>query len=337
MQITQFNVTVYPDRNYLGKLTVNIGGYIHKFPVSAKTVENLRAPNPPIGIYQLVKTVIIRPEDDQVFNSFGPAIIFFEATDGPARHAAPNTEGKFVLALHGGETDNSGNLFPTEGGLRLSNAHLEKIVNELMGQRRAKLYLSEERTGIWRRLTGAKTSTRRAPRVSHFRISDPDYSYFHDKGLLGKTLFWLWVYDSFVAPDKSGDTAPFCLGEVVEIREPFQIVSEQEQADQVGKTHQAGEEEVMVQAESLTYVPLADGHDEEDHADHDAPLIVDPFQQTDDHRPAVHEENRVLSFLSERVEEDQRAVPATSRETVDTMAIEQVTEEVSQVSSGTSY
>ena len=157
----ELEAVVYDDRMYVGKLSV----CEFEFMLSAQSDPRLHTINPPVGLYKMIKIVNISPEDYEAITVYGPTVIFFEALAGFATVVKRNTQDRLILALHGGETDSSGLLYPTEGNLRIHNSDLITLTTRIKNQTDVNLLICEEKIGFWKPFLYPKISKHGIPRI----------------------------------------------------------------------------------------------------------------------------------------------------------------------------
>lgn len=92
----KLEMTVYNDRNYLGKLVASHKGETFKsINVVAKSDPALKIANPPTGMFKLINMLYV-PQN--IRGTYGSAMMFFEAVDGEASRLQKKSERKIYLS-----------------------------------------------------------------------------------------------------------------------------------------------------------------------------------------------------------------------------------------------
>lgn len=196
----KLRVTVYENREYVGKLEVIMGDkVVKKFDVSAKSDPNGGLPNPPVGNYFLLEAKDVPSEASA---AYGDWMLFFERDPGQA-YVKPNCKGKFVLSLHGGCGEHGG-LSVTDGGLKVQDsviAYLTQLLSPITNKDSVELEIVEKKVGIWKRLFGSKLSKRRIPLIRPYkgRVTGiyGDYYYDNDDFPYWLMMYYLWDEDYY--------------------------------------------------------------------------------------------------------------------------------------------
>ena len=211
--MVSLHAVVYTNRNYVGTLTVHVHDKDYEFPICAKSDDELEVNDPPVGrIYQLVR-IVKTDDDEEVRAAYGPAVIFFETASKD-----------FVLALHGGNTDITDQLLPTEGTLRMINGDLVDLLSLIREERKVILTLSEEDIGIYRRFVTAKVSSYRSPRISHNDSTGYRRTSFIDD-MLNSPFFWMWLFSRSEEDTVShGETIVELTGSIAEQALPHEQI-----------------------------------------------------------------------------------------------------------------
>ena len=162
MKQTRLQITahVYHDRHLVAKLSLESSK--RTFDLSAEAAPESGAANPPTGNYRCIKLSAVPDEQKE---RYGTHIALFQALAGMAMQSPANHEGKFIIALHGGDTDTMGHLFRTEGGLRVSNADMQEIVDAIADSRETVLLIEESHTPV-SALLGKKVSKQALTTIS---------------------------------------------------------------------------------------------------------------------------------------------------------------------------
>jgi hypothetical protein len=208
----KLKVTVYTNRDYLGKLEVISEGQIIKtFNVSAKTDPDLGIPNPPAGCYTFIES---RPADSQALGTYGDQMLFFERDPGQS-YVKPNLKNNFVLALYSGGWWGDGSSV-TDGGLRVSNEAMTYLVSHYssVSGENLELEIVEEKAGLWKRLFGNKVNKMRVPNIrpynkSRFAGIFGDYYYDDDNIPYWLMMHYMWGEEAgYDNPDEEGYVGP---------------------------------------------------------------------------------------------------------------------------------
>ena len=118
--------TVYPNREHAGLLEVpGFGSY----DLCAKS--SVPGKDPAEGTYKLLKVIAVT--DPSIAASYGSHVLYF----------GDSASGKTV-ALHGGETDDDGLLYPTNGSLRVEDETLEAVLTAINGESDVVLEIEEK-------------------------------------------------------------------------------------------------------------------------------------------------------------------------------------------------
>jgi hypothetical protein len=172
---------VHDQREYLGQLT--LGGL--EIPLSATSVGGIDN-HPPVGTYRLEKIVNVPLENRVAINAYGFSILYFR-----------NTESGKLIALHGGDNDEKGELFPTEGGLRVENGDLDRLLDEIGSDSDVELLIREAHVGFFQKL--------RARRVSEETYT-PAYRNIDDGNLTDDIFFWSELFNQNNSNAQVGDS-----------------------------------------------------------------------------------------------------------------------------------
>ncbi len=194
----KLKILVFDNRRYVGKLSfTSKNGAQYEYKVCAQASPEIDgAVNPPVGNYAFIKTVENAAE---LIEGYGTHILFFQAVGGDASRTSNYKGGKFVLALHGGDTDGEDRLLPTEGGIRLRNEDLEELLWVIEYEKNIQpgnlqLEIVSREDGIMEKLTQRKVSKQRPSvfaRPSNFQTSGSSSS----DSFFDSPLFWLWYFD----------------------------------------------------------------------------------------------------------------------------------------------
>lgn len=182
-------VTVYQNRDYLGKFVLKKDNKEYKFNISAKTDPELKMPDPPTGTFQMIRIVENPKDNKEAYAAYGPYLIFFEAQSGDAINQEKDSNGKFILSLHGGYTDVYDQLIPTEQSLRLTNENIETLIGLIKDEDPVMLTVIEEEIGIVNRLRLSKISTQAAPKMSTPHLDEDSTAIDLDPPYVWYTLY----------------------------------------------------------------------------------------------------------------------------------------------------
>lgn len=186
----KLHVLVFDARQYTGKMTFTANGQKYEYTVSAQASPDIaNAVNPPAGEYILTKKATPKGMNE----SYGNHILFFEATAGDALSMS-NYNGRFILTIHGGETDENDHLLATDGGIRLKNEDMEELIGLIGNQSNVTLTVEEKEIHFLNKIGHAKVSYYQLPQVSYKQNFYQQNSYTSD-GITDNIFFWLWAYD----------------------------------------------------------------------------------------------------------------------------------------------
>ena len=197
----KINVLVFDSRSYAGSLSFEINGKYYEYPVCAQAAPDvINAINPPAGQYHLVKTTQ-SPNDPT--HDYGQYMLFFERTN--STDIINNHKDKFILVIHGGETDEDDKIIPTEGGIRMRNDDLEDLVYVIKNQRGAVSMTIESRHDSFiDRMLHCKVSTQ-SPKssASNSSYSRDTYKQSQSFDITDSPSFWLWVFNKISDNDNN--------------------------------------------------------------------------------------------------------------------------------------
>jgi hypothetical protein len=211
MRDLQLKVLVYNDRRYAGTLKYVTHGQTVECAVAAQSHHSFNIPNPPTGTYRMVNVVEVNDQDEEEQKAYGGGIIFFEAIGGAALRES-NAGGKFILALHGGSTDISGRLLPTEGSLRIADADLGILLDAIEHGDEVTLELSEEKIGLIRSFSVQRLSKD----VPHIPPRNQPRRDFERSAFEGGTFdsnppYWFWLFENSLL-NAHGEPVAFAPG-----------------------------------------------------------------------------------------------------------------------------
>lgn len=162
----RIKVILSKDRRYTSRLLYND----LDFPIAAPTNDSLV---PKIGHYQFKRIIHIAEDRLEEQAAYGIAAMYF---------SKETIQGKEdIVAIHGGDADSNGHLFPSMEGLRLTDRDLTTLLLTL-GDSTFSLEVVEEDISLFQRLRRKRLSDEDPPRVSEYEDSD-------DSNL----LFWLYT------------------------------------------------------------------------------------------------------------------------------------------------
>jgi len=177
----RIHVTVYTDRNHVGKLTVVVEDEeIAAYEVAAQADNNA---HPGIGYYEIINNASVPADNADAISAYGPGIIYL-ILKGSADQAD-------VIIIHGGDTDEDGRLLPTEErGLRLSNENLTSLLMNIVKYGIKELELEEKPLGFFKHFTTRRVSQRQP------RYIDPStYNSYSNNSITDSPFFWMWLFD----------------------------------------------------------------------------------------------------------------------------------------------
>jgi len=178
---SKIHVTVYTDRNHVGKLTVIANDEdIESYEVAAQSGNDA---HPGIGYYELMKTVDVPLDNADALSAYGGKIVYF-IQEGSTNQAD-------VIVIHGGDTDEDGHLFVTEErGLRLSNENLVRLLLHIKNYGITTLELEEKPLGFFKHFT-----TRRVSQLRPRYVDSNSYNSYTSTSMDDSPFFWMWLYD----------------------------------------------------------------------------------------------------------------------------------------------
>lgn len=177
----KIHVTVYTDRNHVGKLTVLVDdAEVAAYEVAAQADNDA---HPGIGYYEIINTQSVPADNTDAISAYGPDIIYLIQKD--------STNQADVIVIHGGDTDEDGRLLPTEErGLRLSNEDLAALLANIDDYGIKELELEEKPLGFFKHFTTRRVSQRRP------RYIDPNtYASYSSHSISDSPFFWMWLFD----------------------------------------------------------------------------------------------------------------------------------------------
>lgn len=197
-------VTVYSDRNHVGKISVMDGDdEVQSFEVAAAAhdaLENIS--HPQIGDYKLLNTVDVPGDQTEAQNAYGSRIMYFIKNGSKAKED--------VLIVHGGELGEDGRLVATEGGLRLSNEDFEALAELVQSEGITQLSIEEKEMGFFKHFTTSRVSSTppRSVSSSYFNNSNRQQGQ-SSSSFTDSPFFWMWLYDDFLSSSSSSSSHGF--------------------------------------------------------------------------------------------------------------------------------
>ena len=145
---------------------------------------------------------------EEIIPHYGDATLLFKQIEGSNEANSPDG---YIIALHGGDTDENDHLLMTEGGLRLHNDDLQTLLDSIDPNDKVGLEIVAAEAGMFKEWFGHKVSNAPLPGYdTDYRQNAPDVV-VHDStgGILDNPFFWMWAMSALGNDESYGGGAGF--------------------------------------------------------------------------------------------------------------------------------